>query len=96
VDGFVETWYDQSGNGNDATQNVAASQPKIVDVWQSWCRGGLDFDGVNDWLQVGNWPYYIAIGHLVLSSVQADNGWVRDSNGLSDNSRTSIDGIALV
>jgi hypothetical protein len=24
VDGFVETWYDQSGNGNDATQSVAA------------------------------------------------------------------------
>jgi archaellum component FlaF (FlaF/FlaG flagellin family) len=23
VDGFVETWYDQSGNGNDATQSVA-------------------------------------------------------------------------
>jgi hypothetical protein len=31
VNGFVETWYDQSGNGNDATQSVAASQPKIVD-----------------------------------------------------------------
>jgi hypothetical protein len=32
VDGFVETWYDQSGNGNDATQDVAGSQPKIVDA----------------------------------------------------------------
>jgi len=32
VDGFVETWYDQSGNGNDATQDVAGSQPKIVMV----------------------------------------------------------------
>jgi len=32
VDGFVETWYDQSGNGNDATQQVAGSQPKIVDA----------------------------------------------------------------
>ena len=31
VDGFVETWYDQSGNGNDATQSVAEGQPKIVD-----------------------------------------------------------------
>jgi len=30
VDGFVETWYDQSGNGNDVTQATAASQPKIV------------------------------------------------------------------
>jgi hypothetical protein len=30
VNGFVETWYDQSGNGNNATQLTAGSQPKIV------------------------------------------------------------------
>jgi hypothetical protein len=47
VDGFVETWYDQSGNGNDATQSVAASQPKIVDAGVL-VSGGLDFDGVDD------------------------------------------------
>jgi hypothetical protein len=29
--GHVTTWYDQSGNGNDATQTAAASQPKIVE-----------------------------------------------------------------
>jgi hypothetical protein len=28
--GFVETWYDQSGNGNDATQGTATKQPLIV------------------------------------------------------------------
>jgi hypothetical protein len=32
VDGFVTTWYDQSGEGNDATQAVSTSQPKIVDA----------------------------------------------------------------
>lgn len=31
TDGFVTTWYDQSGNGNDATQTTASSQPKIYD-----------------------------------------------------------------
>ncbi len=31
TDGFVKTWYDQSGNGNDATQGTTASQPKIYD-----------------------------------------------------------------
>jgi len=31
-DGLVTTWYDQSGNGNDATQTTAASQPRIVDA----------------------------------------------------------------
>jgi hypothetical protein len=45
--GFVETWYDQSGSGNDATQTVAAKQPKIVDAGVL-VSGGLDFDGVDD------------------------------------------------
>jgi hypothetical protein len=31
VDGYVATWYDQSGNGNNAAQAVATSQPKIVE-----------------------------------------------------------------
>jgi len=31
TDGFVTTWYDQSGSGNNATQTTAASQPKIYD-----------------------------------------------------------------
>ena len=30
TDGFVTTWYDQSGNGANATQTTASSQPKIV------------------------------------------------------------------
>ena len=30
-DGFVVTWYDQSGSANDATQTTTARQPKIYD-----------------------------------------------------------------
>ena len=30
TDGFVTTWYDQSGNANNATQATASSQPQIV------------------------------------------------------------------
>ncbi len=30
TDGFVTTWYDQSGNGNDAAQASASEQPQIV------------------------------------------------------------------
>ena len=30
--GFVETWSDQSGNSNDATQPTSGNQPKIVDA----------------------------------------------------------------
>jgi hypothetical protein len=29
--GFVQTWYDQSGSGNNATQGTASQQPKIVE-----------------------------------------------------------------
>lgn len=29
-DGFVVTWYDQSGNGNDITQSTAGNQPQLV------------------------------------------------------------------
>jgi hypothetical protein len=51
VDGFVETWYDQSGNGNDATQGTAGSQPKIVDAGVL-VSGGIDFDGTDDFLSL--------------------------------------------
>ncbi|MFN8206637.1 MAG: hypothetical protein U0T82_04425 [Bacteroidales bacterium] len=30
--GYVVTWYDQSGNGRDATQNTTARQPRIVNA----------------------------------------------------------------
>ena len=41
--GFVETWYDQSGNGKDAVQETAANQPLIVSA--GVVLTGLDFDG---------------------------------------------------
>jgi hypothetical protein len=59
VDGFVETWYDQSGNGNDATQSVATAQPKIVDAGVL-VSGGLDFDGVDDVLGTSLVPPNVA------------------------------------
>jgi hypothetical protein len=50
-DGTVSTWYDQSGNtpANDATQTDPTKQPKIVNAG-SLVSGGLDFDGVDDYL----------------------------------------------
>ena len=46
-DGFVGTWYDQSGNGNNAVQAAAANQPKIVSAG-SLVSDGIEFDGTND------------------------------------------------
>jgi len=53
ADGFVETWYDQSGNGNDATQSVARNQPKIVSSGSLITQGSkaaMELDGTNDCL----------------------------------------------
>jgi len=52
-DGFVEVWYDQSGNGLHAAQPVTSKQPKIANNGSIITAGGvaaIDFDGVSDWL----------------------------------------------
>ncbi len=51
TNGFVKTWYDQSGNGYDATQATAANQPQIVSsgsVITTNGKASLKFDGSND------------------------------------------------
>jgi hypothetical protein len=39
--GFVTTWYDQSGNGNNATQTTPANQPQIVTSGVLETRAGV-------------------------------------------------------
>jgi hypothetical protein len=54
TDGFVTTWYDQSGNGYDAAQTTAANQPQIVSSGSVILENGkpsLEFDGVGDYLK---------------------------------------------
>jgi hypothetical protein len=49
--GFVTTWYDQSGNGRNATQSTATNQPQIVSsgvVNKVNSKPSLLFDGSND------------------------------------------------
>ena len=49
--GFVTTYYDQSGNGNNAVQATAASQPQIVDAGNVITSNGytvIKYDGTDD------------------------------------------------
>lgn len=49
--GFVTTWYDQSGNGNNGVQTTASNQPQIVSSGAMILINGKNsilFDGSND------------------------------------------------
>ena len=77
-DGFVTTWYDQSGNTNNATQATAASQPKIVSSGSLVTENGkaaMDFDGTDD---------HLLNATLTASTTQsvfyAKKGIIRDGN----------------
>ena len=52
TNGFVATWFDQSGNGNNVTQTTASSQPKIYDnstgVILDNGQAALEFNGTSN------------------------------------------------
>ena len=57
TNGFVTTWYDQSGNGLNEIQTTAANQPQIVSSGSILLDNGkpcLSFDGINDNLNVAS------------------------------------------
>jgi hypothetical protein len=54
--GFVRTWYDQSGNANNATQTTASNQPKIVNsgvLVTVNSKAGIDFSA-SDFISLEN------------------------------------------
>lgn len=56
-DGFISIWYDQSGNGFNATRSGAAGQPRIVSAGVLDLMGtkpGVRFDGTDDALSMAN------------------------------------------
>jgi hypothetical protein len=56
-DCFVTTWYDQSGNSNNATNSTAANQPKIVSSGTTITENNkpaIEYDGSGDQLQLSS------------------------------------------
>jgi hypothetical protein len=58
--GFVTTWYDQSGNGNNAAQGTAASQPQIVS------SGSILTENTKPSIRFNN--HYMIISSVLLNS----------------------------
>ncbi len=57
--GYVVTWYDQSGNGNNLTRPVAADQPRVVNggALETDPNNGnvaVKFDGSSDFMNLGS------------------------------------------
>jgi hypothetical protein len=55
--GFIKTWYDQSGNSRNANQTTALSQPQIVSSGSVILENGkpaIDFDAINDALRTSS------------------------------------------
>ena len=69
TDGFVTTWYDQSGNGFDVAQTTAGKQPKIVLSGSTITDGtkpSVQFDGAQGLNTTANissasnyYPFYV-------------------------------------
>ena len=74
---YVTTWYDQSGNGNDATQATTARQPLLILAGVTNTENGkpaLSFDGTNDYLETAtNHPFTFTGPVSVFSSVHKDS-----------------------
>ena len=84
TDGFVTTWYDQSGSGNDATNASASAQPKIVSIGSTILENGkaaVQFDGGSDQLTstfgtTYNQPTYSFLTHNFTSVPSAFDGLI--------------------
>jgi len=80
--GFVTTWYDQSGNGINGTQTVVANQPQIVSagsIINTNSKPSLKFDGVNDFF---DHTLNVNSGFSLISAVVKN-----------DNNSSGIDGV---
>jgi hypothetical protein len=75
TNGFVTTWYDQSGNARNATQTTAANQPQIVttgSILLTNNKPSIQFDGSNDEL-LYNSNLFLGAGQRTILSVYKPN-----------------------
>lgn len=68
--GFLEIWYDQSGNGRNFQQTVDANQPSYSTALE---KPSFDWNGIDQWLDDATNPTATASDWTILSFVEADN-----------------------
>lgn len=75
-DGFVRTWYDQSGNGNDAQQTASSSQPQIVSsgvILTKNSKPKISFNGTSNYFRFNTYTTNNSQFHVVDDFIQNSN-----------------------
>ena len=83
--GYITTWYDQSGNGRNVTQSTATSQPMIMVAGSLVTRGGKPalsfndpFANLNNSLSNATTGFPVNnVSHLAVSSKRTNGGDLR-------------------
>jgi hypothetical protein len=84
--GFIKTWYDQSGNSRNANQTTLISQPQIVSSGSLLTKNGnpaIDFDGSDDFFLINSvFTSDANISGFVVASSDAvsTNGYIYDNS----------------
>ena len=110
TDGFVTTWYDQSGNANNATQATASEQPQIVSAGSTILENGkptLSLDHTllhklvgSNGFDISNFSHFSVAkqtGDSFLFSIQTSNsaGIRQQVNGSTFTSRITTSNISV-
>jgi hypothetical protein len=97
--GFITTWYDQSGNARDATQTTAANQPQIVNAGSVILYGTkptMTYDGLNDFMLTPQFSYGSALSmYYVTQRVGNATGGGPYNPDMSMQTTTGADGGAF-
>jgi hypothetical protein len=91
TDGFVTTWYDQSSNGNNATQSTAANQPQIVSSGSVILENGkpsIDFNGSQGLLTTSALPSFIESSNFTVLNRDANSANRYFGNSVQPNGGT--------
>lgn len=97
--GFVKTWYDQSGNGRNATQATTTTQPRIVNagvVDKKNTRPVVVFDGTDDFLDgttslTGTTATASAVSYMLSGVTPSPNGYCRLVSASSSSAANDYD-----
>jgi len=94
LDAYVTTWYDQSGNGNDATQSTAASQPQIVSSGSVILENGkpaVQFDNTDDEFTISVPNDFFGLNDIT-TAIVSKNASSSETGGLMQKRNAVLDG----